>query len=152
MGVASQNLGGGKIDIGARSAPRFFLPPPRSDLPPPKLAFTPRFTPPYFFSSSYFPNDQGSAACCYSPSHKSEYHTLILPPCFTPNPPFLVHFLTQLRIRLHATPPRGVHRILDRCGAARGAREKFSGATPIFLGATPIFKIRWLPRKIAVAL
>ena len=37
---------------------------------------------------------------------------------------------------------RGVHRILNRCGAAHGAREKFSGATPIFLGATPIFQIR----------
>ena len=34
-----------------------------------------------------------------------------------------------------------------RCGAARGAREKFSGATPIFLGATPIFQIRCGAKK-----
>ena len=42
---------------------------------------------------------------------------------------------------------RGVQRIFFRCGAARGAREKFSGATPIFLGATPIFQIRCGAKK-----
>ena len=83
------------------------FPPPKIWFTPPKIGIYPPFYPPLiFFSKSYFPNDQRSATCCYSPSHKSEYHTLILPPCFTPLPIFSTFFdTTEDPFACNSSPP-----------------------------------------------